>query len=74
MATVEREFSSMKIIKTDLRNKMNGDWMNHSMLCYIERDIFVSIEDDKILDCFQNLRSLKKQIPCVASGKLLSYQ
>jgi hypothetical protein len=69
-ATVERAFSAMKIITTDLRNKMNDDWMNHSMLCYIERDIFASIEDDKILDCFQSIRSRKKQVPRVASGKL----
>jgi hypothetical protein len=75
-ATVERAFSAMKIIKTDLRNKMNDDWMNHSMLCYIERDIFTSIEDDKILDCFQSLRSREKQIPHAgtSSGKLLSYE
>jgi hypothetical protein len=70
-ATVERAFSAMKIIKTDLRNKMNDDWMNHSMLCYIERDIFASIEDDKILECFQSMRSRKKQLPSLASGKLL---
>jgi hypothetical protein len=70
-ATVERAFSAMKIIKTDLRNKMNDDWMNHSMLCYIERHIFASIEDDKILKCFQSMRSRKKQLPSLASGKLL---
>jgi hypothetical protein len=61
-ATVKRAFSAMKIINTDPRNKMNDhwmnhsiffrDWMNHSMLCYIERDLFASIKDDKILDCF----------------------
>uniref|UniRef100_A0A8I6Y8A0 TTF-type domain-containing protein n=1 Tax=Hordeum vulgare subsp. vulgare TaxID=112509 RepID=A0A8I6Y8A0_HORVV len=67
-ATVERAFSAMKIIKTDLRNKMNDDWMNHSMLCYIERDIFASIEDDKILEFFQSMRSRKKQLPRVATG------
>nr|XP_051210165.1 uncharacterized protein LOC127327429 [Lolium perenne] len=67
-ATVERAFSAMKIIKTDLRNKMNDDWMNHSMLCYIERHIFASIEDDKILKCFQSMRSRKKQLPSLASG------
>ncbi|KAI4965078.1 hypothetical protein ZWY2020_057526 [Hordeum vulgare] len=69
-ATVERAFSAMKIIKTDLRNKMNDDWMNHSMLCYIERDIFASIEDDKILEFFQSMRSPKKQLPRVATGML----
>lgn len=64
-ATVERAFLAMKIIKTDLKNKINDDWMNHSMLCYIKRDIFTSIEDD---NCFQSMRSREKQIPRVASS------
>jgi hypothetical protein len=42
-ATVERAFLAMKIIKTKLRNKMENDWLNHRMVCYIERDIFASI-------------------------------
>jgi hypothetical protein len=31
-ATVERAFSAMKIVKTDLRNKMGSDWLNHRMV------------------------------------------
>nr|XP_034591863.1 zinc finger MYM-type protein 1-like [Setaria viridis] len=62
-ATVERAFSAMNIIKTDRRNKMNDDWMNDSMLCYIERDLFAFIEDDKILTRFQGLRNRKINLP-----------
>jgi len=51
--TVERAFSAMNIIKTDRRNKMNDDLMNNSMLCYTKRDLFASIEDDKILMRFK---------------------
>jgi len=47
--TVERAFSAMNIIQTEWRNKMNDDWMNNSMICYIEWDLFASIDDDKIL-------------------------
>ena len=39
----------LDIIKTELRNKMADDWLNHRMLCYIEREIFTAIENDKIL-------------------------
>jgi hypothetical protein len=39
-ATVERAFSAMKIIKTELRNKMTNDWLNDLMVCYIEREIY----------------------------------
>jgi hypothetical protein len=46
--------------------------MNHSILCYIERDVFASIEDENMLDGFQSMRSRKKQIPHLASGKLLT--
>ena len=49
-ATVERAFSAMSIIKTGLRNEMGDDWMNHRMVCYIERDVFVSIEESKIIE------------------------
>jgi hypothetical protein len=62
-ATVERAFSAMKIIKTELRNKMRNDWLNHRMVCYIERDIFASIQSDDILYHFQELKSRMKKLP-----------
>ena len=62
-ATVERAFSAMKIVKTDLRNKMGSDWLNHRMVCYIERDIFSSIPNDKILYQFQEMKSRMKMLP-----------
>ena len=62
-ATVERAFSAMSIIKTGLRNKMGDDWMNHRMVCYIERDVFVSIEESKIIERFQGYRTRKGVLP-----------
>ncbi|XP_076959733.1 uncharacterized protein LOC143635904 [Bidens hawaiensis] len=46
-ASVERCFSSMKHVKTDLRNRMSDGYMNDSCICYIERDLHanVSVED-----------------------------
>jgi hypothetical protein len=44
-ATVERAFSAMSIIMTDLRNRMGDDWLNHRMVCYIERDVFVTLSE-----------------------------
>ena len=49
IAIVEQAFSAMNIVKTKLRNGMNYDWMNNSMVCYIEREIFATIKDDIIL-------------------------
>uniref|UniRef100_A0A8R7V029 TTF-type domain-containing protein n=1 Tax=Triticum urartu TaxID=4572 RepID=A0A8R7V029_TRIUA len=62
-ATVERAFSAMSIIKTGSRNKMGDDWMNHRMVCYIERDVFVSIEESKIIERFQGYRTRKGVLP-----------
>uniref|UniRef100_A0A8R7TFC5 DUF4371 domain-containing protein n=1 Tax=Triticum urartu TaxID=4572 RepID=A0A8R7TFC5_TRIUA len=67
---VERAFSAMSIIKTGLRNKMGDDWMNHRMVCYIERDAFVSIEESKIIERFQGYRSRKCLLP--RPGRLAS--
>jgi hypothetical protein len=39
-ATVERAFSAMKIIRTELRNKITDGWLNDLMVCYIEREIY----------------------------------
>ncbi|CAD6270375.1 unnamed protein product [Miscanthus lutarioriparius] len=62
-STVERAFSAMNIIKTEQRNKMNDEWMNNSMICYIERDLFASVEDDKILKRFQGFKNRKINLP-----------
>jgi hypothetical protein len=62
-ATVERAFSTMNIIKTERKNKMGDEWMNNIMLCYIERDMFVDIQDEKILKHFQGLRTRKINLP-----------
>uniref|UniRef100_A0A453GKI6 HAT C-terminal dimerisation domain-containing protein n=1 Tax=Aegilops tauschii subsp. strangulata TaxID=200361 RepID=A0A453GKI6_AEGTS len=52
MATVERVFSAMKIIKTELRSKMSDGWLNDLMVCYIERGIFKSLDLGKIKENF----------------------
>jgi hypothetical protein len=52
-ATVERAFSAMKIIKTELQNKMYDGWLNDLMVCYIERGIFRSHDLGEIKNDFQ---------------------
>ena len=36
-ASVERVFSAMSLINTDLRSKMRDEWLNDLMICYIEK-------------------------------------
>ncbi|GAV72462.1 LOW QUALITY PROTEIN: DUF4371 domain-containing protein, partial [Cephalotus follicularis] len=55
-ATV-RAFSSMKIMKTRLRNRMGDEWMNDSFVAYIERGILKTIDNDTIMNRFQNMKT-----------------
>jgi len=62
-ASVERAFSAMKIIKTELRNKMSDAWLNALMVCYIEREIFKGIDLEKIKKAFQKNKDRQVQFP-----------
>jgi hypothetical protein len=33
----------MNIIKRELRNKIEDDWMNDLMVCYMEKEIFMPL-------------------------------
>ena len=39
------------------------DWMNNSMICYIERDVFASVEDENFLKRFQGFKNRKINLP-----------
>ncbi|KAH0636804.1 hypothetical protein KY289_036719 [Solanum tuberosum] len=46
IATVERAFSAMKLIKSELRNRMDDDFLSSCMVPYVEKRIFNTISDD----------------------------
>ncbi|XP_050217671.1 uncharacterized protein LOC126668523 [Mercurialis annua] len=50
--SVERAFSAMKHVKSDVRNSMADEWLNDLMICFVERDIFDSIDNEDILQHF----------------------
>ncbi|XP_039122003.1 uncharacterized protein LOC120258610 [Dioscorea cayenensis subsp. rotundata] len=62
-ASVERVFSAMNIVKTDLRNKMGDEWMNDSLVVYIEREVFATIDNEAILQRFQKMQTRRMQLP-----------
>lgn len=68
-ATVERVFSAMKILKTYLRNRMGDEWLNDSMVVYIEKAIFRDISDEVILQRYQNMQSRRIQLSSIASSR-----
>ena len=55
--TVERAFSTMNIIKNQLRNKIRDQWMNDCLVTYIEKDIFKAIKCEEIMQWFQNMKN-----------------
>ncbi|PKU78639.1 hypothetical protein MA16_Dca014904 [Dendrobium catenatum] len=61
-STVERAFSTMKIIKNRLRNCMGDSWMNDCLLIYIEKDIFSCIDNDLIVQRFQKIKTRQEKL------------
>ncbi|GKA96458.1 RNA-directed DNA polymerase, eukaryota, reverse transcriptase zinc-binding domain protein [Tanacetum coccineum] len=47
-ATVERCFSKMKLIITDLRNWMGGDYFNGALTCAIEKEELTNVKNEGV--------------------------
>ena len=62
-ASVERAFSAMHIIKTDLRNKMSDEWLNDLILCYIEKEIFRGLDESEVRKTFQASKNRAIDLP-----------
>ncbi|XP_059277687.1 uncharacterized protein LOC132031803 [Lycium ferocissimum] len=55
-ATVERAFFAMKLIKTDLRNRMDDELFIGCLVPYIEKEVFSNISNEAIMDTFQKMK------------------
>ena len=60
-ATTERTFSTMKVVKTRLRNKIKDEFLANNLVIYIEKEIFESFSSDLTLDDFVSLKSRRMQ-------------
>ncbi|KAL7200857.1 hypothetical protein ACSBR1_032725 [Camellia fascicularis] len=47
----------MKFIKNRLRNRMGDQWLNDCLVTYIEKDVFDSVDNELIMQRFQNMKS-----------------
>ncbi|XP_076933981.1 uncharacterized protein LOC143600079 [Bidens hawaiensis] len=63
--------SAMKFIKTDLRNKMGDNFLTDALMCYVEKDIFASVEIEAILQRFQAMGPLRCQLPTIGKKVVL---
>nr|XP_009783415.1 PREDICTED: uncharacterized protein LOC104232020 [Nicotiana sylvestris]XP_016490839.1 PREDICTED: uncharacterized protein LOC107810561 [Nicotiana tabacum] len=61
-ASVERTFSSMKLIKNDLRNSISEEYLNGCLVCNIERKVFATVSNDAIIDRFQSIKTCRVQL------------
>nr|XP_009775297.1 PREDICTED: zinc finger MYM-type protein 1-like [Nicotiana sylvestris] len=61
-ATVERTFLAMKLIKSELRNRMNDEFMSGCLVPYVERKIFNAISDETIMNTFQDMKTRRGQL------------
>ena len=53
------------VIKTNLRNKIDDEWLNDTMECYIELEMFAKIDKEIILQRFQNMQNHRIQLTFV---------
>nr|XP_009792451.1 PREDICTED: uncharacterized protein LOC104239504 [Nicotiana sylvestris]XP_016488421.1 PREDICTED: uncharacterized protein LOC107808416 [Nicotiana tabacum] len=51
-ATVERTFSAIKLIKSELRNRINDGFMSGCLVPYVERKIINTISNETIMNTF----------------------
>ncbi|XP_052627754.1 uncharacterized protein LOC111888627 [Lactuca sativa] len=61
-ASVEHAFSAMKLIKTDIRNKMSDQFLSDSLVSYIEKNVLKDIDNDAIVNMFQDIRPRRVQL------------
>ncbi|KAH9737433.1 TTF-type domain-containing protein [Citrus sinensis] len=61
-ASVERAFSAMNILKNRLRSRMGEQWMNDSIVVYIEKDLFNNIDNEVVMQCYQCMKTRKGQL------------
>ncbi|XP_074378278.1 uncharacterized protein LOC141719800 [Apium graveolens] len=61
-ATVERCFSAMKLVKSDLRNRIGDDFLNDCLISAIEKEALAEVTNEDIIDRFQKMKTRREQI------------
>ena len=54
--SVERVFSAMNLVKNKLRTTMSDDRLNDCLVTFIERDVFMKVSEDDIVDAFMAMQ------------------
>ena len=46
----------------ELHNRMRDQWMNDCLVVYTEKDVVCSIDNETIMQRFQNMKSRRRQL------------
>lgn len=60
-ASIERVFSIMIYAKNNLRNNMNVQLLNDSLVTFIEKKVFLQVLDDDIINRFPKMKTHRTQ-------------
>ena len=52
-ALVERCFSVVKFVKTDLQNRIGDEFMNDCVVCFVEQEFLDAIPNDDVIVRFR---------------------
>ena len=52
----------MNIVKNWLRNRMEDTWMNDCLVTFIEKNMFREVQNEKVVNCYQNMKTRHEQL------------
>lgn len=55
-ATVERCFLAIKIVKTELCNRIGDRYMSNSLICYVEKEELLKVTNDAVVRRFVKMQ------------------
>ncbi|XP_057520895.1 uncharacterized protein LOC130801143 [Amaranthus tricolor] len=61
-ASVERVFSAMTYVKSKLRNSMGDQFMNDCLVTFIEKEVFLQVSDEMIIDRFKSMKTRRMNL------------
>ena len=61
-ASVERCFSAMKLVKSDLHNRIADDFLNACVICAIEREALAQVTNEDVIARFQKMKTRRQQL------------
>ena len=59
-STTNRAFSTMKLLKTRLRNRMEDEFLADNMIVYIEKEITRNFTIEMIIDEFYSIKNRRQ--------------